>query len=338
MFKNKFNLRNVVVIAICLAGQAMFSGCNFNTKKTTPQKTTSQKANETLSVSIDESLTFKDLFKDEKYKSLNADVDFKDYIKEYWEANSGFSQEFSIGKINTFSEMNILDEKVSKKSGDNPMEDLDKVKGLFSLAGKGAKGIFNTVADGYKLIKLEDKREKLFSGFSAEKQKTAVEFETKANNIIEHSYMYIENDNVKENDVFQNYKSVKASLKSDKNVKKEIEKLCEMVDEFYKKNTKIKEILVLNKIINQTDYSSVVEFGNNLLTSDNNDTKIKIKPTLLKDYFSDINNILTKINNPKFDIPIEDWSEEKQENIKFIHNDIKTRLSKEINSLNYNPL
>lgn len=294
-----------------------------------------QKKNKSLKIELNENLTLIDLLKEQEYKSLYIDADFKDYIESYWKANSSLTQELSILRINTNSEMNILDEKINKKTNeDNPMEDIDKLKGLFNLAGKGAKGALNSVGDVYNLIKLENEREKLFSGFSKEKLKIAEDFEKEINKIIEHSYNYIDNNQVKEKDIFQNYKSINEALKSDKKVKKELEKLAKMMDDFYKKNTKVKEMLIMNKIINKNDYSSIVEYGNYLITT-NQENEIKIEPSFLKKYFLDIKDILEEINNPTFDIPIEDWSEEKRKNIEFIYNDVKTRLFNEVNSLDY---
>lgn len=226
----------------------------------------------TLNTKLDENLTFKDLLKEEKYESLNADSDFKGYIEEYWKANSSLFHKLSVANINNNSEMNILGEKINKKSKEvDPMGDIDKLMGLFSFVGKGTKGVLNSVGDTYTLIKLENEREKLYSGFSKEKREKAIEFEKEINKITEHSYKYIDNDKVN----FQNYKSLKESVKIDKNVKEELEELGKMVDNFYEINSTVKEILTINKIINKTDYSSVVQYGNDLLKSNN--VKVDVK-------------------------------------------------------------
>ena len=324
-------MKKTILISILLF---LLVSCNESKKQKTKSSIINTEMDQILEVELNSKLTFEDLLKEDKYKSLYADPAFKKYVKSYWGANSGLLQKLSIEKINVFSEMYILD--YDKKSDkDNPMEDIDKLKDLFSLAWKGAKTLIASTRDGFKLIQLENKREKLFSGFSKDKLKVAVEFEAEMNKITEHAYQYLDNDNIKENEALQNYKSLKEDLKIDNNAKKELEKLGSMVDDFYKINAEIKEILAINKCINQTDYSLVVEYGNRLLEANHNDFKIKVKPALLKKYFSKINDILKRIDNPKFDIPIEDWSEEKHENVMFIYDDIRIRLSKEINSLDY---
>lgn len=318
----------------------LFSSCNNSKDRQIEDsffETSVQKKDEVVVVKLDENLTLEDLLKQKKYKSLNIDSDFKKYVEEYSEESSSLLEKTSIMIIDANSEINILGEKVNTKTNeDDPMESLDKLKGLFSLAGKAGKGVLKSVGNTYTLIKLEKEREKLFSGFSKEKKKKAIEFEKEMNKILDYSYTYIANDKVNKNDILQNYKSLQESIKSDEQIKNELERLGEMVDDFYKTNAKVKEILALNKVINQTDYSSVVKYGNYLLENKSKDIEIKIEPYFLEEYFSKMNEILNEINNPNFDTPIEDWSEEKQENVKFIYDDIKTRLSKEINSLDYN--
>lgn len=288
--------------------------------------------NSGLELDLKENLSIEDLLELEKYKTLKIDSDFQKYIKEYWEANLAYYLAESIAFLDLSSELNIIDEKINIKTDENdPMGSFDKLKGLVKTAGKGVKAAYNVTGEAYKIIKLENEREKLFSGFSKDKEKLASDFEKEIDRIIKYSTVFLKNDKVKESDILLNYKSIRESLKSDRKVKKELDKLCKMMDKFYLTNAELKQVLVFNKLIKGTDSSSIVEYGNILLDGDIE--KIKVKPRFLKKYFTEVKDILDVVDNSHFDIPIEDWSEEKKENIEFIYDDIKTRLFVEINSL-----
>ena len=184
------------------------------------------------------------------------------------------------------------------------------------------------------MVELENQKKELYSSFSSQKQKIATDFEKNIFKIIQYSCNFPKNPSVKEGDIYQNFKSFNESLKNDEEVYDYLEPISENVENFLLDNVNLKSKLMLNKILNKNqDNNQLEEYGNKILLS-NGSFKVKVKSELLEDFYEELNNITKSLNKQSFEIPVEDWSDEKQENFHFIINDIKLRLKKEVKELN----
>ena len=303
---------------ICLILLIITVSCNNSDKKD-------------LDFEFNDNLTYNDLFNLSLYDKLSNDDSYKQYIDDLWEYNIEINKNIFESNKLIGSEVNIeIDTK-----GNEPVKQGKKMLGIIKYAGNGFVNSVKVGHDAYKLIKLEERAKILHESFSSKKGQIANNFERQLNKLIEFSCNFPKNQNVKEKSHYKNYYSISEILSEDKDAMEYLEPLLDKVDKFFIENVEIKTIILLNQVIYSRDYNlQITEFSNKVLTS-KGDLSININSRVLSSYFNSMNEIVKIINNQKFSIPVEDWSDEKQKNFNFIISDIKIKLENEVKSLKY---
>jgi len=333
----KNTLLAFIIIFVSCQGEKEKSNDSKNTtvtKKNEIVKTTVIEDSKLL-YNLDEDVTYKDVLNLKEYSKLTKDKNYKKYIKKYWNTNIKNKKGMFLAFIELGADMQILGSKIEKKTKkDDPLEDGEKLLGLGKLVSKSLWSMTKGIKSTYGLIELEKKQKKLYSSFSSNKKKIATKFEKKLNEIINYSCDFPKNPNVKENDTYQNYKSLNESLKEDEDVVDFLEPITEKLDNFFINNVELKSKLSINKALGvKRNNKELSDYGEKILKSNGN-YNVNVKSDMLEDFYSELNDILKYLNNQNFETPVEDWSEEKSNNFKFIIKDIKIRLLAEVQSLN----
>lgn len=342
--------KNIIKTTTILAFSMILFSCKSESKKAKNENSIKETQNiklqqdkeivkqkeNNLKYSLDENLTYKDILNQKEYERLLRDKNYIKYIDKLWKTNIKFNKGQFSSMLELEADLEIWGDKAKKKSENDPIETRKKLVGLGKLIGKalwkGAKGVKNT----YGLIELENEKKELYKSFSSKKRKIADSFEKKIFKIIDYSCNFPKNPNVKNDDLYQNFKSFGESLKNDDEVFEYLEPISEDVEDFLLNNVELKQKLMINKILNNNDNqnnSKLLNYGKEILLSNGN-FKVNVTSDSLEDFYKELNNIVKSLNSQNFEIPIEDWSDEKQMNFNFIINDIKLRLKKEVESLN----
>lgn len=281
---------------------------------------------------FDDSKEITELFELPEFEKLSIDNNYKEYIADYWETNKSMNIKFfEQNEIN--ADFAISDKKMNTKSHNDPMADIAKAKTLAKITGKAISSIFSVGTDAYGMIKLEKKKKELDDSFSKEKKDLAKNFEKQLNSILDYSCKFPINEKVRKNDDLINYKSIGESLKDDDEIMDYLEPLIKQIDQFLILGINLKTKIKLNKIAKPTfDSSQFVEYGNKIIDA-KGEFEVDLSSDFLSDYFNKLNKIEKLLIEPKFKIPVNDWSETKQNNFNFITIDVNTRLKNEINSL-----
>lgn len=286
-----------------------------------------------LNFEIDDDKNVNDLLSQKEYEKLYLDKDYNEYIMDFWQTNISFNKKiFEQNEIQ--AGIGILDKKNKQNSEGKPLEQGEKLMDLAKVTGKTLSSLVSVGKDTYGLIKLEKTKKELNISFSNEKKAIAKEFEIQLNSIINFSCNFPKNQKIKKSDFYQNYKSIGSSLNNDDDIMDYLKPLIKKTDEFFLNSVNVKSKIKINNILsNNNDNSKLTDYGIKVLNSQGN-FEIETKSNLLSDYYTDLNEIVGILNNQKFSIPVDDWSEEKKENFNFIIEDIKIKLENEINSLN----
>lgn len=282
---------------------------------------------ENTQIDFDDSKTFDDLYMLSEYEKLQKDETFKNYINEVIESNikvrlKFFDAEKTIGKSVDLEEP-------------APTNGSEQKEALLDL-GKMAKNMIvdgvKLGVEGYKLNELDNKKKKLYSSFSEDKKKVAGNFEKLIVNIIDDSYNLPVNPKVNKKSKYKNYRSISKALSSDNEANNYCNSLANLADNFFTKAFVLREKINLNKKLgNNTSSSSIKKMSQEILE----DPKIEVSSNSIvtDEYFENLKALSEGLNNQDFNVPVEDWSEERKSNFNFIVSDIKTKVNLLVESL-----
>lgn len=268
-----------------------------------------------LIVEYDDNVSVNDLLKQKEYSKLNGDSDYKDYINDYWK-----------NKISIYDVVHHGTEMIGMANINSKNND---VKSQASYAMTAIADIGSLSVDGLKKISLNRDKEKLYASFSESKKKVAEAFEKRVEDIFVKSSIELKNPAVKEKDLLVNYKSFKPIIKDDEELYDELDNLTDDVDDLftlsYEIRTKLNLSLELNKNLN---FANISKYANKIIEAKGK-YSAETNSAILEEYFDLLSKVTANLNSiktRKFEIPIEDWSEDKKQNFNFIIDDITIKV------------
>lgn len=283
-----------------------------------------------LNFDFKDDISVNELLKQEEFSSLNIDEEYKDYITDFLE------NKLDIEVVARKGTKFIAEAKLSKAYGDHG-NSISGAKSIASYTYSGFKTVGSLTIDGLQMMSLKNDKEKLYASFSSSKKKDADKFESIVSHIISKSANeYIFNKNVKEDDILQNYKSFKPVIKEDNDLYETLDDLTDKVDNLFILGFEIRVKENLNLALNPNlDFSALTDYGNKVITSQDG-FDVSTSSTLLDNYFKLLNEIsleVSEMKKKKYPIPIEDWSDEKKNNLNFILDDISIKIKLDVEYL-----
>jgi hypothetical protein len=278
-------------------------------------------------IAFDDSKTFEELYELPEYEKLQKDETFKKYISEVIETNIEVRQKFFDAE-KTIGKSVDLDEPAPNTGSEQKEALWDIGKMAKNMVVDGVKiGI-----EGYKLNELDNKKKKIYSTFSSDKKNIAQNFETSILKIIDDSYNLPTNSSVGKKSKYKNYRSISKTLSSDSEAKEYAKNLGDIADDYFLKAFQLREKIQLNKKLGEnSSTSSIKKISEEILK--NPEISAESNSTILSEYFESLKNLSESLNNQNFNVPVEDWSEERKNNFNFIISDIKTKVNGIIESI-----
>lgn len=278
-------------------------------------------------IAFDDSKTFEELYELPEYEKLQKDETFKKYISEVIETNIEVRQKFFDAE-KTIGKSVDLDEPAPNTGSEQKEALWDIGKMAKNMVVDGVKiGI-----EGYKLNELDNKKKKIYSTFSSDKKNIAQNFETSILKIIDDSYNLPTNSSVGKKSKYKNYRSISKTLSSDSEAKEYAKNLGDIADDYFLKAFQLREKIQLNKKLGEnSSTSSIKKISEEILK--NPEISAESISTILSEYFESLKNLSESLNNQNFNVPVEDWSEERKNNFNFIISDIKTKVNGIIESI-----
>lgn len=278
-------------------------------------------------IAFDDSKTFEELYELPEYEKLQKDETFKKYISEVIETNIEVRQKFFDAE-KTIGKSVDLDEPAPNTGSEQKEALWDIGKMAKNMVVDGVKiGI-----EGYKLNELDNKKKKIYSTFSSDKKNIAQNFETSILKIIDDSYNLPTNSSVGKKSKYKNYRSISKALSSDSEAKEYAKNLGDIADDYFLKAFQLREKIQLNKKLGEnSSTSSIKKISEEILK--NPEISAESNSTILSEYFESLKNLSESLNNQNFNVPVEDWSEERKNNFNFIISDIKTKVNGIIESI-----
>lgn len=272
-------------------------------------------------IDFDDSKTFDDLYELSANEKLQNDETFKEYITELIETNIKVRQKFFDAE-KTIGKSIDLDEPSPTTASEEKEALLDIGKMAKSMIVDGVKlGV-----EGYKLNELDNKKKKVYSTFSEEKKIVAQNFETTVLKIIDDSYNLPINPKVGKKSKYKNYRSLSKALSSDNEANEYSKNLGDIADKYFLNAFNLREKIQLNKKLGDNlSTTSIKKISEEILK--NPGTTFESNSTILDEYFESLKKLSESLNNQDFNVPVEDWSEERKTNFNFIISDIKIKVN-----------
>jgi len=265
-------------------------------------------------VKFDEKKELEDIFQLEKFKKLNIDEEYKDLTTEYYDKTFLITEDLidiggsmaNIPSLTDTKNVNLFN--VEERKEDFIKESLKTIWDLTILS-----------KDVLKMTKTFYERNELTATFSEEKKSLSKEIDEFINESSKDSILILVFGNVFETEKIDNsYKAMGNYCKDDEEIFDYVEPIIENNDKLLKKSIEIKRKIKLNKYLGlEVDIKRIADLSGSILSNKGKTIDFSTNSDLLNEYFELYRDIVFKINNqPKFEIPYEDWSTEKQEKLK----------------------
>ncbi|SNR37881.1 YARHG domain-containing protein [Lutibacter flavus] len=277
---------------------------------------------EAIKIDFNDEIKINDILELPKYKKLFIDEDYKEYINDKWE--------FKMGLISKYPDA-IESQALASLNADNN-EDLEGLKSIASTAYSFTKTGKNLLFGLYELNSLDKTKNKLYETFSNTKISLANNFEVNTFDFLDSNCVFPQNHKVKFENRLQNYKSLSLIIKRDEQLTDDLEDLGDDVDDLFMYSFDLKTKILLNNILKKDATIPLIsKHGIEILNSDEVHETLT-SSSYLNRYFKLLKKVVSKLNNMTFQIPIEDWNEDKKNDYNFIINDVKVRIKNDLSN------
>jgi hypothetical protein len=278
-------------------------------------------------IEFDDSKNFDDLYSLSSYEKLQNDETYKDYISQLIETNIDVRQKFFDAEKTIGKSIDLDDPEPT-----NASEQKDALWDIGKMAKNMVVDGVKLGVEGYKLNELDNKKKKIYSTFSKDKQSLAQNFENMILKIIDDSYNLPTNSKVGKKSKYKNYRSISKALSTDNEAKEYANSLGNIADDYFEKSFELLEKIKLNqKLGNNISTLPIKNISEEILK--NPETNYSSNSTIVADYFDSLKTLSEKLNKKDFKIPVEDWSEERKSNFNFIISDINVKIKGIIESI-----